>query len=95
VVVSDFNVKGISVFPSETDSPLIVDADTVLARTVTLQSFQTVAGWDPQILQLDSIFKEPQFPPRRFEHITGKTLYPLSVPDTLGTPVPEALDHII
>jgi hypothetical protein len=94
VVVSDFNVKGVSLFPSETDSPLIVDADTVLACTVTLQSFQTVSWWDPQILQLDSIFKEPQFPPRGFEQITGKTLYPLSMPNTLREPAPDTLDHV-
>jgi hypothetical protein len=94
VVVSDFNIKGVSLFPSETDSPLIVDADTVLARTITLQRFQTVAWWDPQILQLDSIFKEPKFPPRGFEQIIGKTLYPLSMPNTLREPVSEALDHV-
>ena len=95
MAVGDFNVKNVSVVPSETDSPLIVGADAVLPRTVTLQCFQTVSGRYPQVLQLDSVFEESEFPPRCFEQITGESLYPLSVPDTFREPVPEALDHAL
>jgi hypothetical protein len=42
VVVDDFNVVGVAVNPAETDAPLIVDADAVLAFALALQGFQPI-----------------------------------------------------
>lgn len=42
VVVRDFNLPGTTVRPAETDAPLIVDADAVLPRAVTVQRLEAV-----------------------------------------------------
>jgi hypothetical protein len=44
VVVDDFNVESVSGAPSEANSPLIVDPDRVLARSIASQFLQSVAG---------------------------------------------------
>jgi hypothetical protein len=43
VVVHNLNVESIPVTPQETDTPLVVDADAVLAFSVALQRFQMIA----------------------------------------------------
>jgi len=43
VVVHNFNIKGIVVFPAQTDPPLVVDADAVLPFAVALQCSQPVS----------------------------------------------------
>jgi len=53
VIVDNFNVAGISIFPYETHSPLIIDPDAVLPFAVAFQAFKSVAWWDPQIAQFN------------------------------------------
>lgn len=43
VVISDFYMERISFFPNETNPPLIVYPDAVLARPFLLKSFEMVA----------------------------------------------------
>jgi hypothetical protein len=42
VVVDDFNVVRVTVFPSEADSPLVIDPDTVLSGPIVPQFFQSI-----------------------------------------------------
>ncbi len=51
VVVDDFNVISLTVLPSETDPPLIIDSETVLSCAVSFKNFQTVARDCCQIVQ--------------------------------------------
>ena len=51
MVVNDFNPFWTSVAPPEADTPLIVDSDTVLARTITAQTLEPVARRNPKILE--------------------------------------------
>jgi len=44
VIVDYLHVLGTRIGPSEHDPPLIIDADRVFARQVTLESFKAVAG---------------------------------------------------
>lgn len=43
--ISDCNLTGLSRLPTEADARLIIDADAALPGRVTLEHFQTVAGW--------------------------------------------------
>ena len=94
MVVGNLSIKGVPVFSAEADSPLVVDADAVLSGSVALQRFQPVSRWDPQILQLHGILQKSQFPPRNPVEITGETFGSLALPNTLGEPISEALDHV-
>jgi hypothetical protein len=51
VVIDDFDIEGIRAGPSKADSPLPVDPDAVLARTITLKFLQSVRGGSQQSLQ--------------------------------------------
>jgi hypothetical protein len=51
MVVCDFNIISVSAFPVKADSPLIVDPDTVLPLTVTLQGLKPVARRDSKVLK--------------------------------------------
>ena len=51
MVVNDLNPFWTSVAPPEADTPLIIDSNTVLARTITAQTLEPVARRNPEILQ--------------------------------------------
>ena len=51
MVVNDLNPFWTSVAPLEADTPLIIDSDTVLPRTVTAQTLEPVARRNPKILE--------------------------------------------
>jgi len=44
MIIDDFNIVCISFSPNKTESPLLVDPDTVLPFAITVQRFQAVAG---------------------------------------------------
>jgi hypothetical protein len=49
VVIHDLDFVGVSVAPGETDPPLIVDSDAVVAFPVSSKGFQSIARRDPEI----------------------------------------------
>jgi hypothetical protein len=62
VVIDDFDFMGTICFPEETDAPLVIDADRVLAFPVALESFQTIAGWDREVVEFGDGVKLGEFP---------------------------------
>jgi hypothetical protein len=52
MIICNLHVVGVSVAPHKTDTPLVVDADTVLARTVTFQLMKSVTRRHSQIHQV-------------------------------------------
>ena len=51
VVVDDFDIGGPFLSPDETDAPLVVDPDGVLATTVAGQRFERVCWWRAQVVE--------------------------------------------
>ena len=51
MVIDDFHPLSIAIAPNETDSPLVINADTVLPGTFPGQSLQAIAGRHLQITQ--------------------------------------------
>ena len=51
MVIADFNFESITIFKSETDSPLIINRYGMLAFTVTGQSVQLITGRNLQIIK--------------------------------------------
>jgi hypothetical protein len=49
MVIDDFDISCIAVLPTETDSPLLIDSNTVLTTPISGESFQAISRWDPQI----------------------------------------------
>jgi hypothetical protein len=77
VVINDFHIFCTCIRPTKTDSPLIVDADAVLTRTIAFERFKMIAGWNPQVIKPISDFELSQFAPRDFSNIH-------ELPDTMA-----------
>jgi hypothetical protein len=61
-----------SFLPSEADPPLIVDADGVLAGTVSLQPFKPIAWWDEQFVDPCRAVEKTQFQRRFVRDLDGQ-----------------------
>lgn len=57
MVINDLDVQRATALPTKTDAPLIIDADTILTLSVTLQLFKLVARRGQQIAQIFSIMQ--------------------------------------
>ena len=54
MIIKDFYVMGIAAFPNEADTPLIVNSNAMLPRSIAFQFFKPVRGRDTQRFQLTS-----------------------------------------
>jgi len=64
VVVHDLDIQHITLFPTETDAPLVIYADAVLSLSVAFQGFQPIAGRYPKVLYTDGAMKVKQLTSR-------------------------------
>lgn len=54
MVINNFYIERIAISPDEADPILVINANAVLAFTITLQSLKTISWKDCQISQLVS-----------------------------------------
>jgi hypothetical protein len=50
--------------PGETDTPLVIDSNTICSSPIALQEFKLISGRHAKILQPQSPVQIQQFPPR-------------------------------
>ena len=62
VVIDDFNVMRAVLFPTETDSKLVVDANAPLSFPVSVKRLQPVAGRNLERLDPDGRVKHVELP---------------------------------
>jgi hypothetical protein len=62
VIIHNLDFVRIAVLPDKADSPLIVDANTVLTLTVAVERFQPIAGGRREVAEFRSSIQLPQFP---------------------------------
>jgi len=65
MVVNDFDIGGSSFLPGKANSPLIIDADRVLAGPIAPQRLKAVSWRYAKVLQDARIIQDPQFSQRR------------------------------
>ena len=63
VVVHDLDIDGADARPDETDSPLVIDTNTVLTLSIPSQGLEAIAWWHFQIIQTGCNLELPQLPP--------------------------------
>jgi len=51
VVIDNFNVKHVTIFPTDADTPLVIDPDAVLSFAIPSQNFKPIARWHFQVLK--------------------------------------------
>jgi hypothetical protein len=93
VIVNDLDVVGVTASPSETDPPLIVDADAVLALPITSQSFQAVPRRNTQVVQALGRIKHAELAQRHPLHVRAEPPGWAPHEQALRIPVAEASDH--
>ena len=71
MIVGDFHVVGIPLPPFEADTPLVVDANAVLACTIVREFLQAICGWNPEILQRDSPIQHAQLSQGHLLYVLG------------------------
>jgi hypothetical protein len=79
--------------PQKTNSPLIVDTDTMLSFATTLQCLKPVRGWKPKILQLNSRVDRIELHEGPLLNFSRKPLHELAIEDSLSVRVSERLNH--
>jgi hypothetical protein len=63
VIVHDFDIFRAGACPAKADAILIIDADAMLSHSLAFQSFQSIAGRDPEIAQAHCDPQLPQLTP--------------------------------
>jgi len=95
VIVDDFDRISLAVMPCETDPPLLIDPNAVLALSIPLQSFQSVSWRDSQVFQRVRTINEKELSQCQMMEIRGKSLRPLPGEDGFGNVPLEAPNHVL
>ena len=93
MVIDQFHLVGIAVSPNKAQSPLIVDADAVLAFPVARQCLQPIAGRHPKIVQVPRVVEDHELLLRPSLESQRKSGYPAPFRNGSRVLVAEALDH--
>lgn len=93
MIVDNFDIEGFAIPPHKAYPPLIVDADTVLALTVTRQRLQSVAWRLAQIVELLCCVDHQQLRPSPLLNRRRQTAHGVACEDCGGAFIAEALDH--
>jgi hypothetical protein len=83
------------VFPDETNPPLVVDADRMLALSVAFQSFEPISRRHAQIVDSPGIVQETQFAKRGILDVGRQPPAAAALPNRSGLGIPEAGEHYL
>lgn len=93
MVVDYLGLFGSRFGPDETDTPLVVDTDAVLAFTVVGECFESVAWRRSQVEKGRRAIELDKLAARSSLKFRAPSRYVLSIPDPFGFFVPERTDH--
>src|SRR3989338_10638800 len=93
VIINDLYLIRIAAFPSETNAPLIIDANAVLPRAPPGKFLQTIARRHTKIRKLRRRVEHPQFTHRAPVDSRRQSVRSLALKNILGINVPKASDH--
>jgi len=83
VVVNDFYVVGVALLPAETDTPLLVYPDTVLALALTLEGLEAIGGRHPEVLKVLGPIEHPELSESATLDVRGEPANGLPVEECL------------
>lgn len=61
MITDNFYIMRITIAPTETDTILFIDSDTVLAFPFSMKLFKSIAGWNTKIVQCDRSIEHSEF----------------------------------
>jgi hypothetical protein len=93
MIIRNLNVVGVSFAPSKANSPLVIDANAMLALTVAGEFFKTIPWRNTQVIQLFGGVQDGKFLPRGAVQIWGKAPQEMTLKELFAILVAERLDH--
>ena len=84
----------VCIFPAKADPPLVVDANTVLASAISFQLLETIAWWNPEVIERFCGVNGDKLAEHDAQELGGKATDDLALEEGFGVPVGEALDHL-
>jgi len=93
VIVDDLDVVCVGSEPSETDAPLIVDSDAVLASPVSGEFLKAIRGRDAKVEEAGRGIKHDEFAKGNALKFRRHSANPLPFEKALGVGVAKAADH--
>ncbi len=93
MVVNDLDVVRIAIRPAKANPPLVVDPDTVLSSAVALELLEPVPWRHTEVVQGLGGVHGHQLPQHHASEVGRISADRLSVEETGGVAVAEALDH--
>ena len=93
MVVDELDVRRLSIRPTETDPPLIVDPDAVLACSAPLQLFESVPRRHTKIIDSFRGIQDEQSSERLTLNVAAPSGYSDSMEDVSGFLVRERANH--
>ena len=95
MVIDDLDVVSIGILPTETDTPLIVDTDTVLPRAITFEFLEPVPRRHPKVVERLGGVHGDKLPQHHAPELRWVSPHRLAAEQAARIPVTEALDHIL
>jgi len=93
MVIDDLDIVSVPFIPSETDAPLIVDANAPLSFSIPSQFLKPVARWDKEKIMAGSAVNQGQFSKCGFLNIPWQSRGKEPVEYFQGFLASECLDH--
>ena len=63
MIIHDFDVMRLALYPAKADAPLVIDPDRVLPRAIATQSLQTIARRRAKVIQPSRIVEHQELAP--------------------------------
>lgn len=92
MVIGDFDIMSIGIFPSETDAPLVINADAMLPFPVSIECLKMIAWREPEEVDVGSGVDELEL----YESAPGDVGWDAvtsTIPKRLGVLLRKPLDH--
>jgi hypothetical protein len=93
MVVDDLDIVCVSRSPAETDPPLLVDADAVLAGAISLELLKAVARRNPEVVEDRRSIEHAELSESDPLNVTVQLPHREALEETFGIAVTEAFDH--
>ncbi len=93
MIIDQFHIIGIRIFPCKTNPELIIDTDAPLIFSISFQGFQTVSRRNPKVVKGFCAVEDPQLSFCGSSQILWDFLRIFSFKDFLGVPILERFDH--
>jgi hypothetical protein len=93
MIIYDLHSFCMPISPQETNSPLVVDTDTLFSLAITLQRLKPVRWWKPKILQPNGCVNRIEPHKRSPLNLSRKPLRKFAIKNPLSIRVSEGLNH--